>query len=144
MDHALIERLEGSFKPLAARGPELVDRFYAHLFAENPGVRPLFPTDISGQKKKLLASIVLVIQNLRSPEKLSQPLQEMGARHVSYGTQPEHYPIVRDTLIGVMKDMSGPAWSEQLSADWRAALDLVASVMLEGHRSALASIEHMS
>jgi hemoglobin-like flavoprotein len=144
MDKALIERLEGSFKPLAARGPELVDRFYSHLFAENPAVRPMFPADISGQKKKLLASIVLVIQNLRSPERLGEPLREMGARHVTYGTQPEHYPIVRDTLIGVMKDMSGAAWSDQLSVDWRAALDLVSSVMLEGHRASLASIEFMS
>jgi len=144
MDKALVERLEGSFRPLAARGPELVDRFYAHLFAENPAVRPMFPADISGQKKKLLASILLVIQNLRAPEKLGEPLREMGARHLNYGTQPEHYPIVRDTLIGVMKDMSGPAWNDQLTADWTAALDLVVSVMLEGHRSALASIEFLS
>ncbi|GMU34483.1 MAG: flavohemoprotein [Planctomycetia bacterium] len=144
MDHARIERIENSFKLLAARGPELADRFFAHLFAKNPDMRSLFPSDLCGLKKKFLASIVMVAQNLRAPEKLSAPLREMGARHVNYGTQPEHYPIVRDTLIGVMKDMSGPAWSEQLSADWKAALDQVVTVMLEGHRSALASIEFLS
>lgn len=144
MNQELLERLESSFQLLAPRGPELVDRFYAHLFAKNPGLRPMFPSEMSGQKKKLLASIVLVMQNLRTPEKLSEPLRDMGARHVQYGTQPEHYPVVRDTLVGVMKDMAGAAWNDQLTADWKAALDLVSSVMLEGHREALSSVEHMA
>ena len=65
MDNAVIERLEASFNLLAPRGEELVERFYANLFAKNPAVRPMFPSDMAEQKKKLLASIVLVIQNLR-------------------------------------------------------------------------------
>lgn len=144
MDTARIERLESSFKLLAPRGPEMVDRFFAHLLAKHPGLRLMFPSDLSGPKRKFLASMVLVAQSLRTPEQFREPFFEMGARHVNYGAQPEHYPIVRDTLIGVMKDMSGPAWSEQLSADWKAALDQVVTVMLEGHRSALASIEFLS
>lgn len=144
LDSAWVERLENSFKLLAPRGPELVDRFYAHLFSRNPQVRPMFPQDMTGQKKKLLAAIVLVMQNLRTPDKLAGPLREMGGRHVSYGTQPEHYPIVRDTLVSVMSDMAGDAWNDQLTTDWKAALDLVSNVMLEGHREALASVEHLS
>lgn len=136
MDQSMIERLEQSFKLLAPRGPELVDRFYAHLFSKHPAVRPMFPDDMSEQKKKLLASLVLVIENIRNTEKLAQPLKDMGSRHVGYGTQPEHYPVVRDTLVSVMADMAGEAWNEQLSSDWNGALDFVASVMLEGAKEA--------
>ncbi len=139
MNQDMIERLEGSFKSIAHRGPELVDRFYANLFARHPAVRAMFPSDMAGQKQKLLASLVLVVQNLRTPEKLMDPLRDMGARHVEYGTQPDHYPVVRDTLVDVMSQMAGSAWNDQLTQDWKSALDLVSSVMLEGHRACVAS-----
>jgi len=132
MNEAIVKRLEDSFGILAPRGPELVDRFYAKLFSTHPGVRPLFPSTMKEQKKKLLASVVLVIQNLRQPEKLRQPLIEMGRRHVGYQTEPEHYPVVRDTLVSVMSEMAGEQWNTQLTADWNGALDFVSSVMLEG------------
>ena len=117
MEQAMIERLESSFKLLAPRGPELVDRFYAHLFSKHPALRPMFPSDMGEQKRKLLASLVLVIGNIRDAGKLEQPLQDMGARHVGYGTAPEHYPVVRDTLVSVMAEMAGEAWNDQLTQD---------------------------
>ena len=136
MDQAMIERLESSFNLLAPRGPELVDRFYAHLFSKHPALRPMFPSDMGEQKKKLLGSLALVIENIRKTEKLEQPLMDMGERHVGYGAQPEHYPVVRDTLVAVMADMAGEAWSDQLTQDWNGALDFVASTMLEGAKIA--------
>ncbi|MCH8851406.1 MAG: hypothetical protein IID41_02000 [Planctomycetes bacterium] len=136
MDQAMIERLERSFNLLAPRGPELVDRFYAHLFSKHPALRPMFPSDMGDQKKKLLASLVLVIENIRKTEKLEQPLHDMGERHVGYGAAPEHYPVVRDTLVSVMADMAGEAWNDQLTQDWNGALDFVSSVMLEGAKNA--------
>lgn len=139
MEEAFIQRLEQSFNLLAPRGPELMDRFYAHLFSKHPAVRKMFPRDMSGQKNKLLAALVLVVQNLRNPEVLQPVLIEMGGRHVGYGTEPEHYPIVRDTLVGVMKDMAGSQWNDQLTSDWTGALDFIASVMLEGHKTEVAN-----
>lgn len=138
MDNAVIERLEASFNLLAPRGEELVERFYANLFAKNPQVRPMFPSNMAEQKKKLLASIVLVIQNLRKTENLAEPLKQLGGKHFHFKTQPEHYPIVRDTLVGVMADMAGSQWNDQLTSDWSGALDFIASVMLEGHKAELA------
>ena len=96
----------------------------------------MFPSDMGDQKKKLLASLVLVIENIRKTEKLEQPLHDMGERHVGYGAAPEHYPVVRDTLVSVMADMAGEAWNDQLTQDWNGALDFVASTMLEGAKIA--------
>ena len=77
---------------------------------------------------------------LQSPqeavEKLEKPLAEMGRRHVGYGAEPEHYPVVRDTLVSVMADMAGYAWNDQLTNDWSGALDFVASAMLAGAKQA--------
>jgi len=134
MNENTVQRLESSFNLLAPRGPELVDRFYALLFSKHPAVRPMFPSDMRDQKGKLLASLVLVMKNIRNPEALRQPLIDMGRRHVAYGTEQAHYPVVRDTLVDVMKEMAGSAWNAQLTADWKGAIDFVASVMLEGHK----------
>ena len=90
VDEALIERLERSFKLLAPRGQELVDRFYAKLFSENRPLREMFPDNMTSQKEKLLASLVFVVQNLRKPDQMVGPLHEMGRRHQGYGTQAEH------------------------------------------------------
>ncbi|NOT00997.1 MAG: flavohemoprotein [Phycisphaerales bacterium] len=139
MDERTIERLISSFNLLAPRGQELVDRFYAHLFSEHPEVRAMFPRDMKDQKQKLLGSLVLVVKNLRQAEQLRQPLMDMGQRHAGYGTQAEHYPVVRDTLVGVMAEMAGDAWTDQLDRDWRQAVDFVASVMIEGARTATAA-----
>ncbi len=135
MDQNTVELLEKSFNLLAPRGPELVDRFYAHLFSKNPQVRPLFPTDLADQKKKLLASIQLVIANIRTPDSLHEPLMDMGRRHVYYKTEPAHYPVVRDTLISVMSDMAGSAWNDDFQTAWTDALNLIAGIMIEGHKA---------
>ncbi len=135
MNEQIIERLENSFNLLAPRGPELVDRFYAHLFSKHPDLRSMFPQDMAGQKKKLLGSIVLVIENIRKSEQLHHPLTDMGRRHHQYGCTPAQYPIVRDTLIGVMKDMAGEAWNNDFEDAWSTALNLIAGIMIEGQKA---------
>ena len=137
MDESTIARLQSSFNLLAPRAAELADRFYAHLFVKNPGLRSMFPRDMTEQKTKLVASLVLVVKNLSAPENLRGPLMELGRRHAGYGAQSDHYPVVRDTLVAVMSDMAGAAWNAQLTEDWTAALEFVASVMLEGHKQAV-------
>jgi methyl-accepting chemotaxis protein len=132
MNEQTIQQIESSFQLLAPRGEELVQRFYGLLFARNPQLRGMFPADLTQQKQKLLASIVLVVRNIRTPENLMQPLREMGARHSGYGVRPEHYGIVRDTLLEVMRDMAGPAWNDNIAQAWTEALNTIATVMQEG------------
>jgi hemoglobin-like flavoprotein len=78
-----IELLEQSFAAIAPKGDELVNVFYRNLFTDFPQVRPLFKNvAMAEQKKKLLALLVLVVNNLRRPEALESALHDMGARHV--------------------------------------------------------------
>lgn len=136
MNEEQIQRIESSFNLLAPRAPELADRFYATLFARHPEVRGLFPDDMSDQKKKLVASLVLVVKNIRKPEALRNPLLSLGQRHAEYGCVEAQYPVVRDTLIEVMSQMAGEAWNQQLQDDWTTAIDFVSEVMIEGQQQA--------
>ena len=56
-----LHSLETSFDHIAPRGDELMDVFYARLFAAAPSVKPLFAeTDLKRQKAMLLAALVLL------------------------------------------------------------------------------------
>ena len=128
-----LDALETSFDLIAPRGDELVDVFYTRLFTVAPGVKPLFAgTDLRRQKAMLLATLVLLRKSLRDLDAIVPKLRALGARHVSYGAQPEHYPVVGEVLIASMAQVAGDAWRPEYAAAWVAAFEVVAGAMLEG------------
>jgi methyl-accepting chemotaxis protein len=131
-----LEALETSFDLVAPRGDELMDDFYARLFAAAPAVRPLFPQDMKRQKTMLLAALVLLRKSLRDLESIAPKLRELGARHVAYGARPEHYPLVGATLIGSMAALAGDQWKPEYEQAWGAAFEIVAGAMIEGAEQA--------
>jgi len=132
-----VDLLETSFAIIARRGDELTSLFYAHLFADYPAVLPLFDkVDLPSQKKKLLASLKLVVENLRRPEELLPVLEQLGCRHVDYGAEEAHYPAVGATLLKSMAEVAGDAWTEEMTTAWSDAYELVARQMLAGAVSA--------
>ena len=132
MDKGTIERLSWSYSLIAPKAQELIDTFYELLFAAAPSVRPLFPADMSRQKGHLLAAIWLVVKHADNFPALAEPLAQMGERHRAYGAKPEHYPVVRDTMVAALARTAGAHWTPQLAADWTGALDAVAGAMLKG------------
>ena len=132
-----VDLLESSFKLVAPQGEALVARFYERLFQKYPAVKPLFRgTSLQEQKRKLLASLVLVIRNLRHPDQLANALQGLGARHVSYGAQPAHYDAVGENLLAVLGEFAGPAWTPRVKQAWTDAYAAITSIMLAGARRA--------
>jgi nitric oxide dioxygenase len=128
-----LNALETSFDLVAPHGDELVDTFYARLFATAPAVQPLFAgTDMHEQKSKLLATLVLLRKSLRDLDAVLPTLHELGRRHVSYGAEPEHYPVVADILIASMAEVAGEQWRPEFARAWSEALGVVAGAMLEG------------
>ena len=129
-----IELLERSFNLLAPQALELVSRFYAALFKRYPDVKPMFAnTDPKEQKKKLIAALQLVINNLRNPKKLGAALEAMGKKHQHYGALPAHYDAVAGTLLETMSDMAGDNWTDDVDDAWQAALLAVKEGMLAGY-----------
>ncbi|MFQ5660203.1 MAG: methyl-accepting chemotaxis protein [Gammaproteobacteria bacterium] len=129
-----VELLEQTFAVLKDQGEQLVARFYEELFRRYPGVKRLFNhTDQKQQEKKLLAALQLVVDNLRNPEVLANALADLGKRHQGYGAVQEHYTAVATTLLEVMKEFAGDAWSDAVQAAWSEALNTVATIMLEAY-----------
>jgi hemoglobin-like flavoprotein len=129
--------LETSFDLVAPHGEQLMDEFYARLFDTAPAVAPLFAaTDLQHQKTKLLSTLVMVRNSLRDVNAIVPNLRKLGARHIAYGAQPEHYSVVGDTLIAAMATIAGTAWLPEHESAWRDAFALVAAVMLDGAKAA--------
>jgi len=132
-----LEALETSFDVVAPRGEELMDEFYARLFEAAPAVMPLFAaTDLQRQKTMLLGTLVLLRKSLRDLNSIVPKLRELGARHVAYGAEPEHYPIVGDVLITAMATVAGRAWRPEHERAWRKAFAVVAGAMVDGATAA--------
>jgi hemoglobin-like flavoprotein len=132
-----LEALETSFDVVAPRGDELMDEFYRGLFEAAPAVKPLFAgTDLKRQKTMLLGTLVLLRKSLRDLNAIVPKLRELGARHVAYGAQPEHYPVVGEVLIAAMAKVAGSAWRPEHERAWAEAFGVVAGAMLEGAEAA--------
>jgi hemoglobin-like flavoprotein len=59
-------------------------------------------------------------------------LRDLGARHVAYGAEREHYPVVGEVLIASMAEIAGSAWTAEYERAWGEAFGIVAGAMLEG------------
>ena len=121
--------VEESFALLAPRGAELVERFYARLFEENPATRAMFPSEMSEQKKKLLDAVALVAKSVRKPDAVRPALASLGKRHAEIGAVRAHYDVVGGVLLQTMAEMAGDAWTPEVENAWKALYGWVAGVM---------------
>jgi nitric oxide dioxygenase len=128
-----LDALETSFDLVAPRGEELMEIFYGRLFATAPAVRPLFAgTDMRRQQAMLLSALVLLRKSLRDLDAIVPTLKALGARHVAYGAEAAHYPVVGEVLIGAMAEVAGESWEQRYADAWGAAFGVVAGAMIEG------------
>ena len=128
-----VELLEKSFDGIKPHANEFVGSFYENLFTANPEAKPLFDTtDMEAQKKKLLSSLVLVVENLRKPDVLDGALRGLGARHVKYGALPEHYPLVGSALLTTFGQYLKEEWTPEVKQAWIDAYVAISDIMLDG------------
>jgi hemoglobin-like flavoprotein len=132
-----VESLEESFDLIAPQGDELMRRFYDRLFEVAPAVKPLFAdVDMDRQRRALLNMLVVLRESLRDLDDVVPDLEALGARHVEWGAEPEHYPVVADVLLGEMAALGGAAWKPEYTAAWQKAYAVVQDIMLSGAAAA--------
>ena len=134
-----VEILEQSFEKVKPRANEFAASFYENLFKAHPEVKPLFTnTDMVNQQKKLLNSLVLVVENLRNPEALGPVLNALGGRHVGYGAIPKYYGPVGEALLLTFEQYLEEDWTPEVKKAWLDAFTAITSLMLKG-----AGVDHV-
>jgi hemoglobin-like flavoprotein len=133
-----VDKLEESFDLVAPQGDELMRTFYDNLFETAPGVRPLFENvNMDRQRRALLNMLLVLRESLRDLDDIVPQLEKLGARHVGYGANPEHYPVVGEVLIGAMAQVAGDAWKPEYTSAWQQAYGVVQGVMISGTGAAV-------
>ncbi|TGQ50050.1 hemin receptor [Mesorhizobium sp. M1C.F.Ca.ET.193.01.1.1] len=109
--------------------------FYDRLFSIDSSLRPLFPArDMTGQGAKLMAALGFVVHGLERAETILPAVQDLARRHVGYGVEERHYPIVGQALIETLETGLGPAFTPEVREAWGAAYGLLAGVMIAAAR----------
>lgn len=124
-----IKLVQDSFKSVAPIADAAADIFYARLFEVAPQVRPMFPQDMSGQKKKLMQMIGTAVNSLHQVDTIVAAVQDLGRRHVGYGVKDEHYDIVGAALLYTLGKGLGEAFTPEVEKAWAETYGLLASVM---------------
>ncbi len=130
--------IRSSFEHVKPIAQEVIDLFYENLWRDYPASRTLFGrTDMDRQKKLLIKSLVFIVDNLLSTDRLMAYLKDMGARHIHYGTEDEHYDWVGASLLKTLQTRLRDVWTPELTDQWGQAYGIIASTMKQGAREAL-------
>ena len=130
-----IRLVQESFREVVPIRAAAAALFYERLFAIDGTLRALFPVrDMTKQGAKLMASLGFVVHGLDRAETILPTVRELAKRHVTYGVEEHHYPIVGQALIETLAAGLGPAFTPAVREAWEAAYGLLASVMIAAAR----------
>jgi hemoglobin-like flavoprotein len=139
-----IALVQCSFKSVAPIASKAADLFYARLFEIAPEVRQLFPTDLSGQKVKLMGMLATAINNLHRLDAILPTVRRLGDRHRDYGVSAEHYATVGTALLWTLEQGLGAGFTSEVKAAWSEVYCALAGAMQQGERQAKAAGEALS
>lgn len=127
-----IDLIRDSAERMAETNVAATNAFYANLFSAAPSIRNLFPDDMFNQSEKLWNSIVMVVKSADDLGEITDALKQLGARHVQYGAEPEHYELVSQILIETISALMDNHWTLAHQDAWQTALNAVCTTMLKG------------
>jgi hemoglobin-like flavoprotein len=122
--------VQQSFARVAPISETAAVLFYDRLFEIAPSVVPMFPTDMKEQRKKLMATLAVVVGGLSNLDAVLPAASALAKRHVSYGVKPEHYPVVGAALLWTLEKGLGDAWTPDVAAAWTAAYGTLSGYMI--------------
>lgn len=136
-----MEQVRTSFAkvvPIADQAAALF--FYGRLFETTPELRALFHRDMHVQGQKLMKALATVVGGLGHIEAIAPVARDLAKRHVAYGVQPEHYPLVGAALLWTLQQGLGDEFTPTLRAAWATAYSALSEMMIAAAYPALQRI----
>lgn len=123
--------VQQSFAKVAPIAEQAAVIFYDRLFDVAPQVKAMFPADMGEQRKKLMGTLAAVVNGLSNLDAVLPAASALAKRHVAYGAQPEHYPVVGSALLWTLERGLGDAWTADVADAWTAAYSTLSGFMIE-------------
>src|SRR3977135_1616960 len=135
-----IKLVQDSFTKVAPISETAAVLFYDRLFEIAPQVKAMFPVDLTEQRKKLMATLAVVVNGLSNLESVLPAASALATRHVTHGAKPAHYPVVGGAVLWTLEKGLGEAWTPDVAAAWTAAYGTLSGYMIsEAYGSAQAA-----
>jgi hemoglobin-like flavoprotein len=125
-----VKLVQDSFSKVAPISETAALLFYDRLFEIAPQVKAMFPTDMTEQRKKLMAMLAAVVGGLGNLSSILPAASALAKRHVGYGAKAEHYPVVGAALLWTLEQGLGEGWTPELAAAWTAAYGTLSGYMI--------------
>jgi len=125
-----VKLVQASFAKVAPIADTAATLFYDRLFEVAPQVRTLFPDDMTEQKRKLMGMLTVVVNGLANLPAILPAASMLAKRHVAYGAQPAHYPVVGGALLWTLEKGLGPDWTPDVAAAWTDAYTMLSGFMI--------------
>jgi hemoglobin-like flavoprotein len=127
-DH--VKLVQQSFAKVAPISETAAVLFYDRLFEVAPKVKAMFPSDMTEQRRKLMATLAVVVNGLGNLESVLPAASALAKRHVSYGAKAEHYPVVGAALLWTLEKGLGDGWTPDVAEAWTAAYGTLSGFMI--------------
>jgi nitric oxide dioxygenase len=125
-----VKLVQQSFAKVAPISEQAAVLFYDRLFEVAPSVQAMFPSDMTEQRKKLMATLAVVVNGLGNLESVLPAASALAKRHVNYGAKPEHYPVVGGALLWTLEKGLGEGWTPEVADAWTNAYGTLSDFMI--------------
>ena len=134
-----VKLVQDSFAKVAPISDVAASMFYERLFEIAPEVKAMFPADMEDQRKKLMATLAVVVNGLNELETILPAASALAKKHVGYGVKPTHTPV-GTALLWTLEKGLGEAWTPETASAWTAAYGTLSTYMIsEAYGSAQAA-----
>lgn len=123
--------LQRSWDKVTRYGDQVALYFYSHIFVSHPEVRPMFPLSMAGQRDKFVSALGRIVSHADQIDADASYLRHLGRDHRKFAVVAGHYDAVGASLCATLKHFLGPEWDEDLAAEWTAAYQVIARIMVE-------------
>jgi nitric oxide dioxygenase len=125
----LVERTLTEVRPAF---DDLVEDFYAHLYAADPAVALMFTDDPARQRARFAAELDVIMASIRRHDAFVTEVRELGVRHAGYGVRASHYRTAGPLLLDALARALGERWTAEVHEAWLLAYNLTVESMMAG------------
>src|SRR3974390_3365972 len=125
-----VKLVQQSFSKIIPISDQAAVIFYDRLFEIAPQVKSMFPSDMTEQRGKLMATLSAVVNGLNNLSSILPAASALAKRHVAYGARAEHYPVVGSALLWTLEKGLGDGWTSDVAEAWKSAYGMLSGYMI--------------
>jgi nitric oxide dioxygenase len=82
------------------------------------------------QRRALMGTLGVVVNGLSNLPSVLPAASALAKKHVSYGVEASHYPLVGAALLWTLEKGLGEAWTPEVASAWTEAYGVLSGFMI--------------